>query len=273
MGRIFDITSPTEDIQADAAGKASAFFTVTNTRDKPVRGLAKAKRVGNTQQEWLEVEGEVERDFPARGTQLFKVNFSKPPVPAAVGATPPPAEKFPFRLYVFSSEHPEEEFTEGPTVRVEVTPGGTPVKKPFPWWIILVIAGVALLAGAIILFLVLQKGCAARPDLAGKWKMKTEPKNAFEFIGTLKIEQSQDGQLKGTVWKFRDEETGAPFMDFNGKISDDTGELEGTLKKENVNVKLKCKLVDSDHLSVQSSIQLPAPEGKSIEQTQILAKE
>src|SRR5882757_4616822 len=151
MANIFAITSATEGIKADADGKAGVVYTVTNTSSKPMRGIAKARPLGNTQQEWLTVEGETERDFSANGTQQFTVNFLKPPGAAAAGAPAP--EKFPFRLDVASATNPDEQFTEGPTITVEVAP---PVQKPpprsFPWWIILVIVGVVLIVAAALFF-------------------------------------------------------------------------------------------------------------------------
>ncbi len=78
MANIFAITTSAVDIKADAEGKASAVFTVTNTTGKPIRGIVKARAMGNTQQEWLDTEGELERDFGANGTQQFTVNFRKP---------------------------------------------------------------------------------------------------------------------------------------------------------------------------------------------------
>jgi len=154
MANIFAITTATEETAADAGGKAVVTFTVTNTLEKPVRGTARARALENTQQGWLEVEGEMERDFSAKGTQVYAVNFRKPAT--AAGEPPPPPEKFPFRLDVFSSANPDEEFTEGPAVRVEVSKTAVYTKKAFPWWIIILVAGL-LLVIVLLLFLVLRR--------------------------------------------------------------------------------------------------------------------
>ncbi len=155
MGNIFAVTTAIEDIKADAAGKASAIFTVTNTTNKPLRGIAQAKAQGNTRQEWLDVEGESERDFSAGGTQQFTVNFSKPAASASPGT--PPAETYSFRLDVASSANPDEYFTEGPTVKVVTTPAPViAAKKAFPWWIVIVAVIVLALVTAGILWLVLR---------------------------------------------------------------------------------------------------------------------
>ena len=149
MGNIFTITTATTDIKTDASGKASAIFTATNTSNKPLRGMARARSMGSTQQGWLEVEGETEKDFAAGGTQQFTVN---------VKFTGPEAGKFPFRLDVASANNPDEEFTEGPAVTVETAAPAAPVKKGFPVWLIIVIAAAALLIVGLILFLVLRAG-------------------------------------------------------------------------------------------------------------------
>jgi len=193
MASIFAITTTTEDTKADSSGRVAVVFTVTNTLHKPVRGTAKAKPLGNTQQEWLDVEGEVERDFSAGDTQVFTVNFHKPVTAAAAGSPALPAEKFPFRLDVFSSANPEEQFTEGPTVRAEVTPAVLTTPPPkFPWWIILIIAGAVLLIGAIILFFVFSGRGGGK--FSGTWVNTTQtapqqPSVNF-LIAKMEIEQS-----------------------------------------------------------------------------------
>ena len=201
MGNIFAITTVAEDIKADASGKASAVFTVTNTSNKPIRGIAKSKALGNTEQGWLDIEGEMERDFAGNGTQQFTVNFAKPSPPVAAGSAPATTEKFPFRLDIASSSNPDEQFTEGPIVNVEVKGAGAPpVKKPFPLWLILVIAGAGLLVIGLILFLVFQKGCnstsQAPANFEGTWRPDNTDPN-FTFIASMEIKQSgKDVQVK-----------------------------------------------------------------------------
>src|ERR1044072_331644 len=149
MENIFVITTTTENIKADAAGKASVIFTVTNTSNKPQRGIAKAKALGSTQQGWLKIEGEIEKDFGAGGTQQFTVNFK---------STGTETGKFPFRLDVASESNPDEEFTEGPPVNVETAAPPPVVKKGFPWWILAVIGGLLLIIIIVVVFLLLRDG-------------------------------------------------------------------------------------------------------------------
>lgn len=169
MAKSFAITTTATDVlRADAKGHAEAGFTVTNTTTRPIRGLARAKPLGDTKHEWLRVQGEAERDFAAGATQQFTVRFDGPAIepPSATGSstappsgTPPtPAgRKYPFRLDVESALNPDENFTEGPTVTVEMLSAPVSPKKKFPLWIIFVILGVLLLVGIIILVVVLTR--------------------------------------------------------------------------------------------------------------------
>ena len=121
MRNSFSVTTTSDVIKADASGRAQAAYTVTNTSSRPVRGLATVKAQGTTKREWLSIAGETERDFAAGATENFTVNF------AATGAS---AGKYPFRLDVAAAVNPDEDFTEGQVVNVEV--GGatvTPVAK------------------------------------------------------------------------------------------------------------------------------------------------
>lgn len=257
MGNIFAITTITDDLKADKDGKVNAVFTVTNTSSKPVRGMAKAKALGNTQQSWLDVEGETERDFAGNGTQQFTVNFHK----TAAGAPGTPAEKFPFRLDMASALNPDEQFTEGPTVNVEVTSAPQPVTaKPFPWWLIAVIGG-ALLILILILVLVFR-GCgrgepavnnsntvSTIKDIKGSWRLdNTDPK--FSFIAKMNI--NQDGkavQVKLLCQFIVCEDWGQG----EGKIAGDVATVDW--KNEVVTGQVKLTLVEPNRLLAEGAFE------------------
>ncbi len=235
MARSFAITTTaTDTLKADAQGHAQAVFTVTNTTSRPIRGMAKVKALGDTKREWLDIEGETERDFAAGATQQFTVNFdAKPdisasaaaPVAGVAGATggkmasaapSAPPGKYRFRLDVASALNSDEDFTEGPEVTVEVAAAAQPVKKPFPFWIIPVIVGVLLIIGLVLFFVLRSKGgggndnevveaspsptaspsVAPAAPFAGKW-VNTNPNTG----GNTRFEITQNGtQLQVHAW-------------------------------------------------------------------------
>jgi beta-lactam-binding protein with PASTA domain len=161
--KTFTITTTAPDsIKTDAKGHAEAAYTVTNTTSRPVRGMATATALDSTKQEWLKITGETDRDFAAGSTQQFVVTFEAPaaPKPAGGAATPAAdaaADKYGFRLVVASATNPDEDFTEGQTIRVELPKPEPPKeKKPFPKWIFIPIAVVLLLVVGLVLFFVLR---------------------------------------------------------------------------------------------------------------------
>lgn len=198
MKSAFDITTTTEQITADN-GKATMVFTVTNTSSKGVRGVAKIKPLDNTQRDWLKLEGESERDFSANGTQQFTVNFNKPEVEAAAKEESKEETKeetketqsFPYRLDVISSINPDEDFTEGPTVTVEMPEEKKDDEpKPFPIWIPIV-AGVLLLAiiGGVVGYLLTRDSKVQVPPVV---EMSFEKAQTTIEQSGLKAEKHED---------------------------------------------------------------------------------
>jgi hypothetical protein len=155
MANSFTITTAADNLQADEGGRATIVFTVTNATARPLRGVAKVKPLDNTQAGWLKIEGETERDFPAGGTHQFTVVFDKPKSDAATAA--PQSEKYRFRFDAISANNPDEDFTEGPVVTIEATEQKVVPPKPFPWWILILVA-ILLIVGGIIVYLVLRNG-------------------------------------------------------------------------------------------------------------------
>jgi hypothetical protein len=180
MAKSFAITTTaTAPLKADAKGHTQVVFTVTNTSARPVRGLGKVKPLGDTKREWLRLEGEAERDFAAGATQQFTVNFAGPSTPAAgkpgagttestaaAPAPPPPPPKYPFRLDLVSAQNPDEDFTEGPVVTVEMMPAPVVNGGGSKWWILILIAAVVLI-GIIVLVIVLVSGRRKKPVTNG----------------------------------------------------------------------------------------------------------
>lgn len=144
MPHAFDITTTTPSIKLSAAGEGELVFTVSNALRRPVRGRILAQPEGNTLAAWLAVSGLTERDFAADGTHQVKVQVKVP-----AGA---PAGRYGFHLLVSSVINPDEDYAAGPSVSFEVVPSA-PKKKPFPWWLVLLGAGVLVVGvGAVLLF-------------------------------------------------------------------------------------------------------------------------
>src|SRR5215510_7212854 len=137
MSRIFAITAASDRVPIGGDGRGEITFTVTNSSARPLRGQLRVRPLGSTKGEWLSVAGEAERVFSPNATQQVVVKVATPP-----GA---PAGKYQFRLDAVSAINPDNDFTEGPTIDLEVKATEAP-NEAFPWWIVVVAA-----AGAVIL--------------------------------------------------------------------------------------------------------------------------
>jgi len=140
MNRIFAITTASERVSVGGDGRGEITFTVTNSSKRPLRGQLRVRPLGSTKSEWLNIAGETERSFSPNATQQVVVNVNAPP-----GA---PAGKYQFRLDAISVINPDDDFTEGPTIDLEVKATEAP-KKAFPWRL------VAAAAAAVILIVTL----------------------------------------------------------------------------------------------------------------------
>jgi hypothetical protein len=154
MASVFGITVVPDKYKTED-GSATIKVTVTNTTSRPIRGMAKVRPLGNTEAAWLKIEGESERDFSAGGTDTYTVGFKKPK-PSPPPTVSQPAQSFTFRFDEFSATSPNEDFTEGPIITVEIPEvvitdgGGT------KWWLYAIIAAVVLIVGIVVTFLLLR---------------------------------------------------------------------------------------------------------------------
>jgi len=174
MNRVFTITAASERVPVGGDGRGETTFTVTNSSARPLRGQLRVRPLGSTKGEWLSIVGETERPFSPNAAQQVVVKVATPS-----GA---PAGKYQFRLDAVSVINPDDDFTEGPAVDLEVKAAEGP-KKAFPWWI------VAAAGGAVILIVTLTWLLWPRsievPDVVGL--DIEEAKKKFEDLN-LKIE-------------------------------------------------------------------------------------
>ena len=125
MAHKYTITTPTQSVKLDQAGKGTAAFTVTNISGAADRGMGRVVPQGSAKAEWLTIAGNAERDFTPNGVNQYDVNIALPP-----GAPP---GSYSFRFDMSSAlRRTGEEYDEGPTVKFEATPIGKDGPK---WWI------------------------------------------------------------------------------------------------------------------------------------------
>jgi len=143
MPRAFDITAATDAVTLDASGHGELAFTVSNALRMPMRARATVHASGDARPEWMAIEGDAERHFPADGTQQFIVRFKVPP-----GTAP---GRYTFQLLVADVLNPDEHYAQGPTVAFTVAQAPPPAaKKPFPWLLVALAAGVLVIIGTVV---------------------------------------------------------------------------------------------------------------------------
>ncbi|MBZ4419333.1 hypothetical protein [Myxococcus sp. RHSTA-1-4] len=141
MPRAFDITAVTDSIRLNAAGQGEVAYTVSNALRAPVRARASVVPGPGAKAEWFSIGGDAERDFAPDGTQQLTVQVRVPP------GTPP--GRLTFHLLVVDVTTPDENYAEGPSTGFEVVAAPLP-KKPFPWLLVALAAGVVLILGTVI---------------------------------------------------------------------------------------------------------------------------
>src|SRR5262249_2560016 len=154
--RIFAITTASDRVHTGGDGRGEITFTVTNGSSRSLRGQLRVRPLGSTKGEWLNIAGGTERSFPPNGTQQVVVKIATPP-----GA---PAGKYQFRLDAVSLVNPDDDFTEGPTVDLEIKATEAP-KKAFPWRLVAAAAGAVILI-VTLTWLLWPKGVEV-PDVVG----------------------------------------------------------------------------------------------------------
>src|SRR3954447_15151631 len=116
MASAFSITTSTNAIVPDGAGRAAGVFTVSNQTGRSVRARTDASVFPPTPAGWFTVDGEAERLYPPGGAEAVTV------VVAAGGAGPtPPPGRSASRLDAVAVARPDEEWGHGPAVGFEVT--------------------------------------------------------------------------------------------------------------------------------------------------------
>ena len=148
MDSIFSITTATDSIPIGKQRSATVTFTVTNRSGHPITGrsVLVMGAPNETHSDWLKLPPpqKSERHFDINGVENYSVEVDVP-----VGA---PAGEYVFHLDMLDTDRPDETYTVGPTVKLQVA-APEKEKKPFPWWIIAVAVGVLAVIGVAAFFL------------------------------------------------------------------------------------------------------------------------
>jgi hypothetical protein len=170
MPRSFAITTSEPSLQLSPAGRGELTFTVSNTLGQPVRVRTVIEPEGQAPRDWFTLMGDAERDLAPDGTQSYSVKLAVPP-----GT---PEGQHAFHLLVANVANPDEQFAIGPSVAFQVQRPVPVAKKPFPWWIVAVAAGVLLITGGAITAATLLR------DGPGEGGSGSEPTVFLRFDGT-----------------------------------------------------------------------------------------
>lgn len=118
MAKTFSVTSSSSTVSLSRGADTEVRFVVTNTRDDLVRGRAIPVAMNGAEDEWLTIDGDVERDFGEAQTDDFIVSVSVPSK-AAEG-------RYALRLDMVAVDNPDEDYTAGPEVGIAVGKPASP---------------------------------------------------------------------------------------------------------------------------------------------------
>jgi len=141
--------------------KGNAVFGVTNKTGEGLTARFSVQVQGNGKAEWYSIQGEPERPVAAGETQTVTVVAK---IPAAT-----PAGQHRIKLRATNVNDPDNDSTDSAVATVTIPAVVKPPvkKKPFPWWIIAVAAGVLVLVIGVIIAVVVMGGGPKVPKVVG----------------------------------------------------------------------------------------------------------
>jgi len=143
MARVFAVTASTDRLRLDASGRAEVSFTISNTAKRLLRSRVKVQPLGAAGADWFSLAGEADRDLAPDATHQVTVRIAAPATAAGT---------FTFQLRVVSIDNPDEDWTDGPATAFEAAGVAKPAGGKFPWWILVVVGAVVLIAGGVAAF-------------------------------------------------------------------------------------------------------------------------
>jgi hypothetical protein len=142
MATLFDVTIPSNILTLDAKRSGQITFTVANATGRSLGAIAQVVSSDPSIQSWFQIEQGASRRLAPHETVQYTVTVVVP-------ATAAP-QSYTFHLVIADEANPDDNFTSSPDVRVTAPAPVVPTKKPFPWWIIAVIAAVVVVVIIII---------------------------------------------------------------------------------------------------------------------------
>jgi hypothetical protein len=115
---VFTVTTPSVSVTLADNRVGEVPFTVTNVGNRKLRARAKITPAAGAPADWFSVEGDSEQDFEIGAARQFVVRVDPP-----LGV---PAGTYSFRLDAVGIEHPDDDYSEGPSCQVTIPQSAPP---------------------------------------------------------------------------------------------------------------------------------------------------
>jgi hypothetical protein len=147
-GQVFTVTTPSVSVTLASNRIGEVPFTVTNVSNRTLRARAKITPGPGAPADWFSIQGDSEQDFEIGAARQFVVRVDPP-----LGV---PAGNYAFRLDVVGIEHPDDDYSEGPSCQVTIPQSAAP-KLTTPRGYLTTLVG-ALTGGIVLNIIVVVLG-------------------------------------------------------------------------------------------------------------------
>ena len=145
---VFTVTTPSVAVTLASNRMGEVPFTVTNVSDRALRARVRVTPAQGAPPDWFSVVGDAEQDFELGAARQFVVRVD-PPLGVPAGA-------YAFRLDAVGIEHPDDDYSEGPSCQVTI-PASKPPKLTTPRGYLTTLVG-ALTGGIVLNIIVVVLG-------------------------------------------------------------------------------------------------------------------
>jgi hypothetical protein len=115
---VFTVTTPSVSVTLAENRIGEVPFTVTNVSNRKLRARVRISPAAGAPPAWFTVEGDSEQDFEIGAARQFVVRVDPP-----LGV---PAGNYSFRLDAVGIEHPDDDYSEGPSCQVTIPQSAPP---------------------------------------------------------------------------------------------------------------------------------------------------